>query len=169
MMVRVYCDLNGTNVINCDFIDVCENKQVDICKRTHDEEQEMINTFMELLTRFKINWTSLRPIMKSTDAVILGLAVIVILLGGGFVPQDLNFYVDSKGFAAMLVFPMDHEYRVVMTELQPYHGFEMEYPRSTIILTLRYRAEGEKIDLIGTMDEHVFSVITQFHSTVAMN
>lgn len=129
----------------------------------------MIDAFMEILTRFKFDWSSLRSVMIGTGAVISGSVVVSVLVGGGFVPRDLDFYVDSKGFGVMLMFLMDHGYRVVTSESRPYHLLEMEYPRSTIILTLRYGGEGEKIDLIGTTDEHVLSVITRFHSTVAMN
>ena len=35
--------------------------------------------------------------------------------------------------------------------------------------TLKHNGEGEKIDLIGTTEEHVLTTITQFHSTVVMN
>lgn len=59
---------------------------------------------------------ALHLIMKATGAVISGSAVIAILLGGGFVPQDLDFYVDRKGFGAMLEFFMHQEYRIVTTE-----------------------------------------------------
>ena len=140
---------------------------MDVCKITKEEQKEMFDTFKETLARYKFDWIMLRSIMVSTRAVISGSTALAILLGGEFVPQDLDIYINAKGFAAMLVFLMDHGYQVVKLQLQ--YALEKEYPDSTIILTLKCNSEGEKIDLIGTTKVHVLTTITQFHSTAAMN
>ena len=88
-----------------------------------------------------------------------------VLLGGEFVPHNLDIYVNAKGFSAMLVFLMNHEYQV--EKLQPHHALEKKYPKSKTILTLK--RDGERIDLIGTTEEHVLTAVTQFHSTAVMN
>ena len=140
---------------------------MDVCKITKEEQKEMFNTFKETLARYKFNWIMLRSIMVSTGAVISGSTALAVLLGDEFIPQDLNIYINAKGFAAMLVFLMDHGYHLVKPQLQ--YALEKEYPDSTIILTQKCNSKGEKIDLIGTTEAHVLTTITQFHSTAVMN
>ena len=138
-----------------------------IYKITEEERWEMINTFKETLARYKFEWNALRTIMVATGAVISGSTALAVLLGGEFVPQDLDIYVDAKGFNAMLVFLMNHRYQVVVP--QPHYAHKKKYPDSKIVLTLKRDGEGEKIDLIGTTEVHVLTTITQFHSTAVMN
>lgn len=94
-------------------VDVGEGVEVDICKITNEEKQEMIDTFTKILAQFKIEWTKLRSIMVATGVVISGSAALAVLLGGVFAPQDLDFYVEGKGFGTMLVFLMNHGYQVI--------------------------------------------------------
>jgi hypothetical protein len=146
---------------------------VDACKITEEERLEMLDVLNQTLGMFKIHWTALKPVMMATGAVISGSAALAVLLGGEFVPQDLDIYVNANGFAEMLVFLMDHGYKLVIPRQN--YGLTKEYPESTIVLTLKRNGTGEgetrKIDLIGTTerDAHPLTAITQFHSTAAMN
>lgn len=126
----------------------------------------MFDTFKKTLARHKFEWNALRAIMAATGAVISGSTALAVLLGGEFVPQDLDIYVNAKGFTAMLVFLMNHGYQVVP---QTHYEHKMSYADSKYILTLKHDGEGEKIDLIGTTEVHVLTTITQFHSTAVMN
>ena len=86
-------------------------------------------------------------------------------LGGEFVPQDLDIYVNDRGMARILIFLTNHGYQIITP--QPGHALKKKYPASKIILTLK-RDDGEKIDVIG-MTDRVLATITDFHSTVVMN
>ena len=136
-----------------------------IYKITEKQRQEMFETFKETLARYKFDWNALRTVMVATGAVISGSTALAVLLGGEFVPQDLDIYVDAEGFTTMLVFLMNHGYQVV---IGPHYAHNKIYPGSKNILTLKREGEEEKIDLIGTT-EHVLTTITQFHSTAVMN
>jgi hypothetical protein len=140
---------------------------VGICKITVTEEErhEMFDTFKETLGRYKFDWKTLQAILAATGAVISGSTALAVLVGGEFVPQDLDIYVNAKGFTTMLAFLLDHGYQVIPT---PHYAHKKKYPNSKKNLTLKRNGEGEKIDLIGT-EGHVISTITQFHSTAVMN
>ena len=119
----------------------------------------------QILGRFKIDWRVLRAVMLNTGAVISGSAALAVLQPGEFVPQDLDIYVTSKNLATVIVFLNEQGYDVQL----PMPGTpKSEYPRTTIILTLKNNT-GEKIDLIATIEPHVVHPITQFHSTCVMN
>lgn len=135
-------------------------------KITEKERQEMFVTFKETLARYKLDWNALRTTMAATGAVISGSTVLAVLLGGDFVPQDLDIFVNDKGFAEMLVFLVNHGYQVMKP--LPHYTHQKKYPGSKTILTLKRNGEGEKIDLIGST-EHVLTAITHFHSTAVMN
>ena len=129
----------------------------------------MFDTFKKTLARYQIDWSALRAIMVATGAVISGSTALAVLLRGEFVPQDLDIYVNAKGFTAVLAFLVNHGYRVVISESRPHYAHKKKYPNSKYVLTLKSDGEGEKIDLIGTTEEHVLATITQFHSTSVMN
>ena len=141
-----------------------------VCKITEEEQQEMFDAFKETLARYKINWSALRAIMVATGAVISGSTALAVLLRGEFVPQDLDIYVNAKGFTAVLAFLMNHGYHVVISQPH-YAAHKKNYPNSEYVLTLKRdgELEGVKIDLIGTTEAHVLATITQFHSTSVMN
>ena len=128
----------------------------------------MFDTFKEMLAGYKLEWNALRPIMAATGAVISGSTALAVLLGGEFVPHDLDIYVNTKGFGAMLAFLTNHGYQVIP---QPHYARKKGYEDSKIVLTLKRNgdSEGEKIDLIGTTEVHVLTTITEFHSTMVMN
>ena len=105
--------------------------------------------------------------MKTTGTVISGSAALAVLFRGEFMPQDLDFYVNEKGFTTMLLFLMDQNYQV--TTSRRYYKSQKRNTKSPIILTLKYKNENMKIDLITTNEEQVVHTITQFHSTVVMN
>jgi hypothetical protein len=67
-----------------------------ICKITEEERQAMLDTFKETLARYNFEWNALRAIMAATGAVISGSTALAVLLGGEFVPQDLDIYVNTK-------------------------------------------------------------------------
>lgn len=136
-----------------------------ICEITEEDRQEMFDTLKEILARYKFDWNTLRAIMTATGAVISGSTALAVLLGGEFVPQDLDIYVNAKGFIAMLGFLTDHGYQVVMP--QPHYAHRKDY-HSKNILTLKRDGEEQKIDLIRT-EVHILTAITRFHSTVVMN
>jgi hypothetical protein len=138
-----------------------------MCRITEEDQQEMFRTLKETLARYKIDWSALQPIMVATGAVISGSTALAILLRGEFLPQDLDIYVNAKGFAAMLAFLMNHGYQVMMP--QPHYVHNKKYPDSKNVWTLKRDGEGEKIDLIISTEAHVLSTITQFHSTSVMN
>ena len=128
---------------------------------------EIIHTLTIILLKFKLHWTTLQSVMKTTGTVISGSAALAVLFRGEFMPQDLDFYVNKKGFTTMLLFLMDQNYQV--TTSRPYYKSQKRNTKSTTILTLKYKNENMKIDLITTNEEHVLDTITQFHSTVVMN
>ena len=132
---------------------------------TEEERQEMLDTFKETLVRYKFDWIELRTIMMATGAVISGSTALAALFRGDFVPQDLDIYVNDKGLAGILIFLVNHGYRIVTP--RPRYALEKKYPGSKIIVTLKHD-DGEKIDVIGTTDR-VLATITDFHSTVVMN
>jgi hypothetical protein len=134
-------------------------------KITKKERKQIFDTFKEMLARYKFDWNALRTVMVATGAVISGSTALAVLLGGEFVPQDLDIYVNDKGFDAILVFLINHGYQVV--KARPYNALEKKYPESKTILTLK--RDGEKIDLIRTTEDHILATVTQFHSTVVMN
>jgi hypothetical protein len=138
---------------------------VGVCEITEQDQQEMLDTFKEMLARYKINWSALRATMAATGAVISGSTALAVLLRGEFVPQDLDIYVNAEGFTAMLMLLMDHGYQVVTP--WPHYAHKEKYPGSKKVWTLL--REGEKIDLIRTAEAHALSTITQFHSTPVMN
>ena len=67
-----------------------------ICKISEEERQEMFNMFKETLARYKFEWNALRAIMAATGAAISGSTALAVLLGGEFVPQDLDIYITQK-------------------------------------------------------------------------
>ena len=134
-------------------------------KITEEDQQKMFDTFREILAKYKFDWNTLRAIMTDTRAVISGSTALAVLLGGEFVPQELDIYVNAKGFIAILGFLMDHGYQVVMP--QPHYAHRKDY-HPTNILTLKRDGVEEKIDLIRT-EVHVLTAITEFHSTAVMN
>ena len=138
-----------------------------ICKILEEEQQEMFNTFKETLARYKFEWNALRAIMAATGAAISGSTALAVLLGGEFVPQDLDIYVNTKGFTAMLAFLKNHGYQVAIQ--RPHYAHRKRYADSKNILTLERDGEGQKIDLIETTEVHVLTTITRFHSTMVMN
>ena len=127
----------------------------------------MIHTFTIILLKFKLHWTTLQSVMKATGAVISGSAALAVLFGGEFMPQDLDFYVNEKGFTTMLTFLMNQNYQV--TTSGPYYKSQKKYTKSPKILTLKYKNENVKIDLITTTEKQLLNTITQFHSTLVMN
>jgi hypothetical protein len=142
-----------------------------VCKTTTEQQQEMFDTFKETLASYQIDWNALRAIMVATGAVISGSTALAVLLRGEFVPQDLDIYVNAKGFTAMLVFLTNHGYQVVKP-LPHYAAHKKTYldSKNITILTLKRNGEGgKKIDLIGTTEAHVLTTITQFHLTSVMN
>ena len=163
-MVRLYMlPLTSSDNLTYPCVDVGEDVKVGVCKMITEEEREkMFDTFKETLARYNFDWKSLQAIMATTGAVISGSTALAILLGGEFVPQDLDIYVNTKGFTAILGFLMDHGYHMVI----PYPHYKKKYSNSKRILTLK--RDGEKIDLIGT-EVHVLTAITEFHSTAVMN
>lgn len=140
-----------------------------MCRITEEDQQEMFDTFKEVLARYKIDWSALRAAMVATGAVISGSTALAVLLKGEFVPQDLDIYVNAKGFAAMLAFLTNHGYQVVMPQLHYAHDLKKKYPNLKNVLTLKRDGKGEKIDLIIATEAHVLTTITQFHSTSVMN
>ena len=138
-----------------------------VCKITEKERQAMFDTFKKTLARYKFEWNSLRAILASTGAVISGSTALAVLLGGEFIPQDLDIYVNAEKFNAMLAFLINHGYQVVTP--RPGYEHKKRYADAKNILTLQHDGEGEKIDLIGTTDAHVLTTITRFHSTSVMN
>jgi hypothetical protein len=127
----------------------------------------MFDTFKETLARYEFEWNALRAIMAATGAVISGSTALAVLLGGEFVPHDLDIYVNTKGFTAMLLFLVNHGYQVVIP--RPHYAHKKKYADSKNILTLKRNGEREKIDLVGTTEAHVLTTITRFHSTSVMN
>ena len=120
-----------------------------------------------MLLKFKLHWMTLQSVMKATGAVISGSAALAILFENMFMPQDFNFYVNEKGFRTMLIFLTNQNYQV--TTSRPYYESQKKYTKSPMILTLKYKNEDMKIDLITTTEEQVLNTITRFHSTVVMN
>ena len=127
----------------------------------------MFDTFKETLARYKFKWNVLQATMVATRVVISGSTALAVLLGGEFVPQDLDIYVNAKGFPAMLEFLLNHGYQVVRP--QPCYAHKNKYADSKNILTLKRDSEGEKIDLIRTTEVIVLATIPQFHSMAVMN
>ena len=148
------------------YIDIGESAKSGICKITVEEQQKMFDSFKEMLGRYELEWNALRAIMVATGAVISGSTALAVLLRGEFIPQDLDIYVDAKGFTAILVFLTNHGYQVTTT--RPHYAQKTKYPESKNVLTLKRDGKGEKIDVI-VAEAHVPTTITQFHSTVVMN
>ena len=148
-------------------VDVGEVVETGTCKITEEERQAMFIIFKETLARYKFRWNALQAIMAATGAVISGSTALAVLLGGEFVPQDLDIYVSAKGFAAMMVFLTDHGYQVVIS--RPRYAHKKRYTGSKNILTLKRDGEEQKINLIETTEANVLTTITQFHSTSVMN
>lgn len=120
---------------------------------------------MQTLTRFNLDWKVTKAVMITTGAVILGSAALAILLGGEFVPQDLDIYITSQHMGTVLVFLEEQGYKVIIPTP---NARKNEYPTSTVTLTLKNDA-GEKIDLCATTEQHVVHTIAKFHSTCVMN
>jgi len=126
---------------------------------------EMYETLRHLFNRFQLDWKVLRAIMVTTGAMISGSAALAVLHTGKFVPQDLDIYVTSENFAAVLLFLQEQGYEVQMPEIG---ATKKVYGDSTVTLTLKNRGR-EKIDLVATTEPHVVHAITRFHSTCVMN
>ena len=97
--------------------------------------------------------------------------------------NDIDFYVKPQGFPKLLEYIIDHGYEVSISLNKPRSHSSLtgcsvplntrSYTSSThigIILDMHHRSSKlKKINIIVSLDSHIVTTITNFHSTVVMN
>ena len=120
-----------------------------------------------LLNCFQLgDFKDLQDILKQSDAVISGLAALLLLHPSHFLPNDIDFYVMLSGYHLLMTYLQHCGYQVNHYDTSSY---PTSYCRIHSIQVLCNSDSSHSVNVIVCEGPHILSMISRFHSTLVMN